>query len=129
MRHLDRALSRAGKSIAETSCDDFNVASAACRSAYSLETAYRVGRQLEAIGRFLDDHGLLARPLAWTCAIPRPTNFDRIGVEREQKRDRKLPSERAIAALGEAYRRARHPMDVIAVPQATQQIPLATSAH
>ena len=115
MRHLDRALSRAGKSIAETSCDDFNVASAACRSAYSLETAYRVGRQLEAIGRFLDDHGLLARPLAWTCAIPRPTNFDRIGVEREQKRDRKLPSERAIAALGEAYRRARHPMDVIAV--------------
>ena len=115
MRHLDMALSRADKSIADARCDDFNVAAAACRSIYSLETSYRVGRQIEALSRFLDDHGLVAGPLAWTCPIRRPTNFDRIGVERERKRDRKLPSERAIAALGEAYRRARDPMDVIAV--------------
>ena len=115
MRHLDRALSRAGKPMADASCDDFNAAAAACRTAYSLETSYRVGRQLDAIARFLDHHGLVARSLAWTCPIRRPTHFDRIGVERERKRDRKLPSERAIAALGEAYRRAQHPMDVIAV--------------
>ena len=115
IRLLDKALSRAGKSIADARCDDFNVAAAACRSAYSLETSYRVGRQLEALSRFLDDHGLVAGPLAWTCPIRRPTHFDRIGVERERKRDRKLPSERAIAALGEAYRRVRDPMDVIAV--------------
>ena len=108
------ALSRDDKPIAGARCDDFNVASAVCRSAYSPETAYRVGRQLEAIGRFLDDHGLVARPLAWTCSIKCPTKFDRIGLERQRKRDRKLPSERAIAALGEAYRRARDPMDVIA---------------
>ena len=115
MRQLDKAFSRAGKSIADARCDDFNLAAAACQSRYSPETSYRVGRRLEAIGRFLDDHGLVAHPLAWTCPIRRPTHFDRIGVEREQKRDRKLPSERAIAALGEAYRRARRPMDVIAV--------------
>ena len=115
MRFLDKALARAGKSIADTRSDDFNIAAAACQSAYSRQTAYRVGRQLEAIGRFLDDQGFVASPLAWTCFITRPTNFDRIGVERERKRDRKLPSERAVAALGEAYRSARHPMDVIAV--------------
>ncbi len=115
IRHLDKALSRSGKSIADARCDDFNAAAAACRSRYSPQTAYRVGRQLEAIAGFLDDHRLVARPLVWTNSIRRPTHFDRIGAPREERRARKLPSERAIAALGEAYRRARHPMDVIAV--------------
>lgn len=113
-RHLDKALARTGKSIADSLCDDFTVAAAACRSAYSRETAYRVGVQLHAIARFLDDHELVAHPLAWTCHIRRPTHFHRLGEERDRRRDRKLPSQRAIAALGEAYRRARDPMDVIA---------------
>ena len=115
MRHLDKALSRSGKSIADARADDFNAAAAACRSRYSPQTAYRVGRQLEAIAGFLDDHRLVARPLVWTNPIRRPTSFDRIGAPHEERRARKLPSERAIAALGEAYRHARHPMDVIAV--------------
>ena len=114
MRHLDQALSRSGKSIADAGSDDFTVATAACRSAYSRETAYRVGVQLQAIARFLDDHELVAYPLAWTCHIRRPTHLHHLGVERNRRRDRKLPSQRAIAALGEAYRRARDPMDVIA---------------
>ena len=114
MRHLDKTLAKAGKSIADARPDDFNTAAAASRSAYSRHTAYRVGQQLQAIAVFLDDHGLVARPLVWTCPIGRPTNFDRIGVEREQARARKLPSERALAALGEAYRRAERPIDVIA---------------
>ena len=115
IRLLDKALCRARKSIGDVRCDDFNVAAAASRSAYGQRTAYQTGRELEAIGRFLDDHGLVASPLAWTCPIRRPTHFDWIGVERERKRERKLPSERAIAALAEAYHRARDPMDVIAV--------------
>ena len=114
MRHLDHALSRSGKSIADALCDDFNVAATACQSAYSRETAYRVGVRLQAIARFLDDHALVAHPLAWTCHIRRPTHFQRLGPERDRRRDRKLPSQRAIAALGETYRRARDPMDVIA---------------
>ena len=73
-----------------------------------------MGRQLEAIARFLDDHELVPHPLAWTCHIRRPTHFQRLGPERDRRRDRKLPSQRAIAALGEAYHRARDPMDVIA---------------
>ena len=115
IRHLDKALSRSGKSIADARADDFNAAAAAGRSRYSRHTAYRVGRQLEAIASFLSDHRLVARPLVWTNPIRRPTDFDRIGAPREERRARKLPSERAIAALGEAYRRARDPMDVIAV--------------
>ncbi len=114
MRHLDKALATAGKSVADSESDDFTVAAAACRSAYSRESAYRVGVQLQAIARFLDDHELVAHPLAWTCHIRRPTHFHRLGEERDRRRDRKLPSQRAIAALGEAYRRARDPMDVIA---------------
>ena len=115
IRHLDKALARAGKPVTDARADDFNAAAAACRSRYSPQTAYRVGRQLEAIAGFLDDHRLVARSLVWTNPIRRPTGFDRIGAPREERRARKLPSERAIAALGEAYRRARHPMDVIAV--------------
>lgn len=115
IRHLDKALARAGKPAAAARADDFNAAAAACRSRYRRHTAYRVGRQLEAIAAFLDDHGLVARPLVWTNPIGRPTDFDRIGAPRAERRARKLPSERAIAALGEAYRRARQPRDVIAV--------------
>ena len=115
IRHLDKVLAQAGKPATDARADDFNAAAAACRSHYSPQTAYRVGRQLEAIAGFLGDHRLVARPLVWTNPIRRPTGFDRIGVGPERTRARKLPSERAIAALGEAYRRARHPMDVIAV--------------
>ena len=114
IRRLDQALSGAGKSILDARPDDFNAAAATCRSDYSLEGSYRVGRQLQAIAGFLDDHGLVARPLVWTCSIRRPTHFNHIGVERERMRGRKPPSERALAALGEAYRRAERPMDVIA---------------
>ena len=115
IRLLDKALSKAGKSIADARCEDFNVAAAAGRSVYAQRTAYSAGRQLEEIARFLDVHGLVADPLAWICPIRRPTHFDWIGVERKRNRDIKLPSERAIAALGEAYCRARSRMDVIAV--------------
>ena len=114
IRHLDKAIARAGKSIADALCDDFNVAAAACQSDYARETAYRVGRRLEAIARFLDQHELVAQPLAWKCYIRRPTHFHHLGVERDRRRDRKLPSQRAIAALGETYCRARDPMEVIA---------------
>ena len=114
MRRLDKALCRAGKSIVEARPDDFNFAAATCRTDYSPETSYRVGKQLEAIARFVDDHGLVARPLVWTSHIGRPHGWDRIGTPRERRRTEKLPSERAIAALGAAYRRARRPMDVLA---------------
>ena len=114
IRRLDQALSGAGKSILDARPDDFNAAAATCRSDYSPESSYRVGRQLQAIAVFLDDHGLVARPLVWTCPIRKPSARDRIGAPREERRARKLPSERALAALGEAYRRAEHPMDVIA---------------
>ena len=114
MRHLDKALAEAGTSIADASPDRFNAAAAACRSRHRRATSYRVGLQLQSIASFLDDHGLVRRPLVWTSSITRPTGFDRIGVERDQARARKLPSERAIAALGEAYRRAGDPMDVVA---------------
>lgn len=115
IRHLDKALAQADKLATDARADDFNAAAAACRSRYSPQTAYRLGRQLEAIAGFLDDHRLVARPLVWTNPIRRPTSFDRIGIGPERTRIRKLPSERAIAALGEAYRRAQSPMDVIAV--------------
>ena len=114
IRRLDKALSGAGKSILDARPDDFNAAAAACRSDYSPESSYRVGQQLKAIAGFLDDHGLVARPLVWTSPIRRPTHFNHIGVQRERSRGRKPPSERALAALGEAYRRAERPMDVIA---------------
>ena len=114
MRLLDKALCRSGASVAEARPDDFNFAAAACRSRYAHETAYRVGNRLQAIARLLDDHGFVARSLVWTCAIGRPRGWDRIGRQAERRRARKLPSERAIAALGTAYRRARDPLDVLA---------------
>lgn len=114
MRLLDKALCRSGATVVEARPDDLNAAAAACRSHYGGETAYRVAKQLEAIARFLDEHGLVARPLVWVSPIRKPHAWDRIGRRAERRRARKLPSERAIAALGAAYRRARDPMDLLA---------------
>ena len=114
MRLLDKALYRSGATVAEARPDDFNAAAAACRSHYGGETVYRVAKQLEAIARFLDEHGLVARPLVWVSPVRKPHPWDRIGRRAERHRARKLPSERAIAALGAAYRRARDPLDVLA---------------
>ena len=114
IRLLDKALCRSGASVVEARPDDFNFSAAACRSHYAHETAYRVGNRLRAIAAFLDEHGFVARPLVWTCPIRKPHAWDRIGRRAERRRARKLPSERAIAALGTAYRRARDPLDVLA---------------
>jgi len=114
IRLLDEALRRSGASIVEVRPDDFNVAAAACRSHYAAQSAYRVGKELEAIAGFLDEHGFVERPLVWISPIRKPHGWDRIGRRAQRRRARKLPSERAIAALGTAYRRARDPMDVLA---------------
>ena len=114
IRLLDKALCRSDTPVVEARPDRFNFAAAACRPHYGRETAYRIGNQLQAIARFLDDHRFVVRPLVWTSPIRKPHGWDRIGRQAERRRARKLPSERAIAALGTAYRRARDPMDVLA---------------
>lgn len=114
IRCLDKALARAGRSVAAARAEDFHFATAACRARYSPETAYRVSKQLEHIARFIDKQGFAARPLVWISPIRRPHAWHRIGRRAERRRARKLPSERAIAALGTAYRRAREPMDLLA---------------
>ena len=86
IRRLDKAFSRAGKSILDVRPNDFNAAAAACRSAYSPEGSYRVGRQLEAIAGFLDDHGLVERALVWTCPIRQADS--RSGPHRGAARER-----------------------------------------
>ncbi|WGU38235.1 hypothetical protein [Phenylobacterium sp. NIBR 498073] len=83
-------------------------------SHYSETGAYRIASQLEAIGRFLSDNSLVAMPFQWTHSLCRPSDTVRIGREYEDRRARKLPSQRALEAVAFAFRAADNPSDRIA---------------
>jgi hypothetical protein len=87
-------------------------------SHYSETGAYRIASQLEAIGRFLSDNSLVAMPFQWTHSLCRPSDTVRIGREYEDRRARKLPSQRALEAVAFAFRAADNPSDRIAAAAA-----------
>ncbi|MDP3495732.1 MAG: integrase [Hyphomonadaceae bacterium] len=87
-------------------------------SHYSEAGAYRIAGQLEAIGRFLSDNSLVAMPLQWTHSLSRPGDTVRIGREHEERRARKIPSQRALEAVAFAFRAADNPSDRIAAAAA-----------
>ena len=97
-------------------CDDFNVAAAACRSIYSLETSYRVGRQIEALS-----------PLprrSWTRGgpsrldLPHQAAHDTsiaLGSNGDGSGTGNVPRNAPLPRLGKPTVAPGDPMDVIAV--------------
>ena len=91
--------------------DHLNHAASLIAQRFSAEGAYRIGRQLELLVQFVSEAKLLAAPLQWTNAIPRPRGTVRVGAAHEEQRVKKLPSGEALQAITLAFRQAEHPSD------------------
>ena len=76
-------------------CDDRSVHK-------SEDRAYRVGQQLQALSKFLDDNELTARPVHWTNPIPRPIDMEG-HRKREDDRKKKMPDHAVLNALAEIW--------------------------
>jgi hypothetical protein len=115
LRALEAALIESGSTANPASVNSqlLDRAAQICAEKFQKATAFRVGGQLEMLGRFMADHHLMVVPTRWRNPIRRPQDSVRVGKEFDQQRHDKLPSPSAISALANIFRIAKEPADVL----------------
>ena len=93
--------------------DLLNRAAELAKRRFKTATAYRVGVNIELIAQFLDEHHLTPAVIGWRNPLKRPADGARVGVEFEEKRAKKLPSQAALQALPAVFNLATESRDVI----------------
>lgn len=88
-------------------------AAALVRAKYSKDGAHGIGTALQLIATTLDENYLCRVPLQWKNPNTAPENRSRLGEDFDARKENKLPSRRVLMALGQAYRLAVDPEDVI----------------
>lgn len=91
----------------------FNIASGHIKERFSDGAGYRVGRALEAVGKFLVDKRLVMNPFQWRSPIKRDNNENRVGPEADRRRTEKLPTEAALDALPRCFCLAETDVDLL----------------
>lgn len=76
-------------------------------------TSYAAGVELRRIAKFISDNHLVKAPFHWSNPLRVGIRLNRIGKEYEEKRKKKLPTDETLRALGDAFRIARDPRDVL----------------
>lgn len=114
LRALDRSLSENGIiSRIETANQAIFTRAASLVGEKLGASAYRVGKELEAIAKFCSQNNLTSSPLQWKSHLKRDQDKNRIGAVADQRRVDLLPSEAALEALPKVFCLARDPRDVI----------------
>jgi len=115
VRALEQALlATVGTSQVELSTAAvFQVADNLLRENYGEGASYRFGRELTILAGFLSEKRLVAVPFQFQSSIARAQDRNRVGVEADLDRKRKLPSEAALEALPQCFRYATDPVDVM----------------
>ena len=116
LRALETALIENGSEANPVRLDMrmFNRAAQIIVEKYTAAAAYRMGGQLEMVADFLADNQLTTIPARWRNFIKRPGDAVRVGKEFDERRKAKMPSQAALDALPEIFRKAVEPVDVIA---------------
>lgn len=76
------------------------------KNGYSKARAYRLGGELEKIGRFLVEKRIAKVPNDWKNPIKRPSDASRVGKQADEARNKKMPSKAALEALPEIFFKA-----------------------
>lgn len=115
LRALEAAISENGRQFAlvQVAPATLHRAAQLIKEKFSAAVAYRVGAQLEMVSDFLVKSRLTVVPVRWRNPIPRPRDSVRVGKEFDEKRQAKLPSPTALAALANAFHLASEPIDVL----------------
>jgi len=106
LRTIEVALlqSSASASIHNLSISILDQAAQYMRDHYSDGAAYHGGRELERLAKFVTSKELIAQDLSgWRNPIKRKKDNIQTGKEAKVRREKKLPSEEALAALAEIF--------------------------
>ncbi|MGE5546442.1 MAG: hypothetical protein ACM33T_06070 [Solirubrobacterales bacterium] len=90
-----------------------NIADNLIRERFGAGAAYRVGRELTAIGEFVSTKRLVSTPFQWVSHLGRPSDRNRVGKDADEARAAKLPSQAALDALPRCFLLANDPVDVV----------------
>lgn len=94
--------------------DVLNKAVEITKANYTAAVAYRLGRILEAIGKFLTEKNLVKVSIDWLSPIKRPGDSTRVGKEADDRRNSKMPSLSALEALPKIFINAQTPYELMA---------------
>ena len=115
LRALETSLAESGvlPDIVRTDAHILNRAAQIAEGHFTAAVAFRVGGQLEIIGRFLTDHRLSTVPVHWKNFIRRPSDSQKVGKEFDDRREEKMPSRAVLEAIPKAFRLAVEPTDIL----------------
>ena len=92
----------------------FNRAARLVVDEYPITTAYTTARELATISKFLIENNLVTNRLSWKSFIKNPYRHkSRISQEFLENREKKLPDQEALLALGQIYRNANAPQHTL----------------
>lgn len=74
---------------------------------------YPVARELQAIATFCTKFRLTIAPITWRHPVKRPDDKNKVGLDAENDRQEKLPSQAALDALPKIFHAAKSTQDVI----------------
>ena len=114
LRVLERAMQQQGKSdITKLNAADFDIAAQFAEEKWEV-TAGSTGNWLEEIARFISTNGLVETPFMWSSWLKSKTrSLDRTGKSAEERRQKVMPTERALDALAIAFQIAEEDHDVL----------------
>lgn len=114
LRCVEKALREANlKAPWEVSAETLNRASQIAKENWTAAVIYRIGVNLELLGRFLDEKAMSTTLIGWKNPFERPGDTVRVGTEFEERRASKLPSAAALEAIPKAFLIATEPRDII----------------
>lgn len=120
LRALEHALAENGEEPDPTriTTDTFIRAAQLIRENFEVNTAYRIGGQLEQLAEFLTQYRLVAIAIDWRNSLPRPSDTVRVGKEFDERRNELLPSVAALEALPKIFHLASEPGTIFATAMA-----------
>lgn len=73
------------------------------RDHYSAGAAYHGGAHLAALARFVSEKGISENYLDWSSSLRRARDNNKTGIEGKRNREKKMPDDDELAALGEIF--------------------------
>ncbi len=91
----------------------FDMAANVIRRRFVEALTYRLGGDLEQLAAFITESGFTAVPVRWRNTLHRPSDTQRVGMEFDERRSAKMPTDAALAALPRAFHLAKDPGDIL----------------
>ncbi len=115
MRVLEQALVEMTQTAdpVNITTDVLNRAIAIAKENFTEAVVYRQGAFLQKVAEFISEKRISKIPIDWKNTAKRPNDAQRVGKKADDRRNKKMPSKRALEVLPEIFFKATEPKDVL----------------